>query len=123
MRAATTATAAHAGAHALAAIKAGTAALGEISNTGQSTPVLRAANLPARAWYEVFGIDNPTLPPGDVTPHAPHTTHPAVIRAAAARGEPWSIHFDEDPEEANFLHRKGALAAVHGPDGPRPGGV
>ena len=108
MRAGTAATAAHAGTNALAAIKAGTAALGEISNTGQSTPVLRAANLPARAWYEVFGIDDPSVPPGAVTPHAPHTTHPAVIRAAAATGEPWSIHFDEDPEESKFLHRKGA---------------
>lgn len=108
MRAGTAPSAAHAGAHAMAAIRAGTAALGEISNTGLSTPVLRAANLPGRAWLEVFGIDDPTVPDGEVTPHAPHTTHPAVIQAAAARGGPWSIHFDEDVEEAAFLHQKGA---------------
>lgn len=97
-----------AGAGAMAAVKAGTAAVGEISNTGLSSPVLSAAHVPARAWREVFGIDLVEVPDfPTLTPHAPHTTHPSIILAAARNGTPWSIHFDEDPEESAFLHGRG----------------
>jgi cytosine/adenosine deaminase-related metal-dependent hydrolase len=88
------------------AIRAGTAAVGEISNTGLSRGAIAAAKLPSRAWHEVFGVDCDTLPgdlTGPLTPHAPHSTHPNMIRAAVAQGGPWSIHFDEDPEEATWL--------------------
>ena len=101
--------AAQAGRGVFVAIRAGTAAVGEISNTGLSTRALVAAHLPARTFHEVFGIDvdaPPTLGadvPGRLTPHAPHSTNPSIIRAAAAMAGPWSIHFDEDPEEALFL--------------------
>ncbi len=88
-----------------AAIQAGTAAIGEITNNGWSTPAITAARLPARVFLEVFGIDvvEPPVVPGRLTPHAPHSTHPNVIGAAAAAPGPWSIHFDEDPAEALWL--------------------
>lgn len=98
--------AAQAGRGVFQAIKAGTAAVGEITNTGGSRGALAAAKLPARAWHEVFGIDVETMPAdvtGPMTPHAPHSTHPNLIRAAAAQPGPWSIHFDEDPEERRWL--------------------
>ena len=62
-----------------------------------------AARMPARIWHELFGIDVEAPDWPDLTPHAPHSTHPSVITAAAALGQPWSIHFDEDPEEARWL--------------------
>ncbi|MDP2312920.1 MAG: amidohydrolase family protein [Pseudomonadota bacterium] len=98
--------AAQAGRGVFQAIRAGTAALGEITNNGWSQGALTAARMPARVWHEVFGIDCVDVP-GDVsgrlTPHAPHSTHPNMIKAAAALPGPWSIHFDEDPEEAAWL--------------------
>jgi cytosine/adenosine deaminase-related metal-dependent hydrolase len=101
-----------AAANARAALAYGTAAVGDISNTGMAEPAARAAGLQGRFFREVLGIDL-TEPP-DVpllTPHAPHSTHPAIVRAAAARaaaeGRTWSVHFDEDPEEAAFLREGG----------------
>lgn len=106
MRATTAASAAQAGRGVYQAIRAGTAALADISNTGASLDAIAAARLPARRFHEVFGIDM-VAPPADLfgrlTPHAPHSTHPNILRAAAAMPGPWSIHFDEDPEEAAFL--------------------
>ncbi len=98
--------AAQAGKGVYQAIKAGTAALGEITNTGQSRGALVAARMPARVWHEVFGIDCDALPDdvtGRVTAHGPHSTHPNMVREAARQPGPWSIHFDEDPEEARWL--------------------
>jgi cytosine/adenosine deaminase-related metal-dependent hydrolase len=105
MRAGGPPTAAQAGKGVYAAIKAGTAAIGEITNTGMSAAALTAAHLPGQVWSEIFGIDveNPPTVPARLTPHAPHTTHPNVIRAAAALPGPWSIHFDEDEDERAFL--------------------
>ncbi|MFZ5476729.1 MAG: amidohydrolase family protein [Myxococcota bacterium] len=100
--------AAQAGRGVFQSIKAGTAAVGEITNGGLSAGALAAGKMPARVFHEVYGIDVEDPPKlAALTPHAPHTTHPNVIRAAAARGTPWSIHFDEDPEEAVFLRTGG----------------
>lgn len=104
--------AAQAGRGVYQAIKAGTAAVGEITNTGVSRGALAAAKMSARVWHEVFGVDVDTVPAdvtGPLTPHGPHSTHPAIVRAAVAQPGPWSIHFDEDPEEARWL-REGAGA-------------
>jgi cytosine/adenosine deaminase-related metal-dependent hydrolase len=97
--------AAQAGRGVYAAIKAGTAAVGEITNNGFSMPAIAAARMPARVFSEVFGIDVEVPPavPARLTPHAPHSTHPNIVRAAASLPGPWSIHFDEDPEEAEWL--------------------
>lgn len=114
LRAGAPPSAARAGAGLVAVIEAGAAAVGEITNTGLSLPAMRAAGLPGRAWHEVLGVDVPALPDtvAPPTPHGPHSTHPAVIRACAAGGGPWSMHFDEDPEEAAFLRGEGAWPAV-----------
>lgn len=98
--------AAQAGRGVYQAIRAGTAALGEITNNGLSAGAITAAKMPARVWHEVFGIDCIAVPvdvSARLTPHAPHSTHPNMIRASAALQGPWSIHFDEDPEEAAWL--------------------
>lgn len=92
----------------LQVIQGGAAAVGEVSNTGLSRPAITAARLAAVTWHEVLGIDADTLPPVErPTPHGPHSTSPALIRACAAPGAPWSIHFDEDPDEAAFLRGEG----------------
>lgn len=109
-RAGPPASAAQAGRGVYQAIKAGTAAVGEISNTGMSRGALAAARMPARVWHEVFGIDCDTVPAdvtGRLTAHAPHSTHPNMVREAAAQPGPWSIHFDEDPEESAWLRTGG----------------
>jgi cytosine/adenosine deaminase-related metal-dependent hydrolase len=109
MRAGPPASAGQAGKGVYAAIRAGTAAVGEITNNGWSIPAITAAALPARVFHEVFGIDVDVPPavPGRLTPHAVHSTHPNVIRAAAALPGPWSIHFDEDPADAEWLRTGG----------------
>lgn len=91
------------------AIRAGTAAVGEISNTDQSAAVLAAAKMPAVCFSEVIGIDveAPPARPHRLTPHAPYSTHPNLIGAAEALPGVWSIHFDEDPEERVFLQTGG----------------
>ena len=100
-----------AGAGTIAAIRAGTAGVGEISNTGLSAPVMASAHLAGRAFREHIGVDRPALP--DVptgersVPHGTHTCHPDLVQACAAQPGPWSVHFDEDPDEARFLRGEG----------------
>lgn len=88
---------------------AGARVVGEITNSEVSAPGIVAAGLLGRVFHESFGIDRAAAPPTShrSVPHAPHTTHPEVIRACAALPGPWSIHFDEDPEEAAFLRDEG----------------
>lgn len=108
LRAQTAPSAARASAAVLAAIHGGAAAVGEVSNTGLSRPAIAASGLAGRAWHEVLGIDVDALPAVEApTPHGPHSTSAALIRACAALGAPWSIHFDEDPDEAAFLRGEG----------------
>lgn len=97
---------------------AGTAVAGDISNTGLTGAVLADAGITGACFHERIGIDVPTHPrlPGTVpVAHAVYSTHPDWIQesyqAAAACGQPWSIHVDEDPFEAEFLRG----------DGPWPG--
>jgi len=111
VRAGPPASAARAGQSVYAAIRAGTAGVGEISNTGLSGPAGAAARLPGRYWREVLGIDVDTLPEGELAAHGPHTVHPTALQAIAARGGPWSVHFDEDPAEAAFLRGEGPWVA------------
>ena len=89
---------------------AGARGVGEITNTGFSATAISASGLVGRVFHESFGIDRAVVPETThrSVPHAPHTTHPAVIMRCAAMPGPWSIHFDEDPEEAKFLCDEGA---------------
>lgn len=115
MRAGPVPSAAQAGAGVFQSISAGVAGVGEITNSLASVAAIRAAGLQAQIWHEFFGIDVENVPetPGRLTAHAPHTTHPAIIRRAAALSGPWSIHFDEDPQEAVFLRTGGGEWPAH----------
>lgn len=95
--------------NARAARDAGTAAVLDITNTGVTPAAIAAAGMTGLVLQEFLGIDRPEHPLGALrpTPHTPHTTHPAFIQACGARPGPWSIHFDEDPEERRFLHGEG----------------
>ncbi len=83
----------------------GTAAVIDIGNLGVGGEAMHAAGLDGLAFTEVFGFDQPHLADGveHATPHAPYSTHADTIRCVAARGEPWSIHCDEDVAERAFL--------------------
>jgi cytosine/adenosine deaminase-related metal-dependent hydrolase len=108
------------------ALEAGTAAVGDISNTLASVRILAESPLHAIVFREVIGFDPPD--PSRVTsearaslsaqvvpdhvrlrlaPHAPYSVAPALIQALAAdasqRGEVTTIHLGESPEETEFL--------------------
>ncbi len=98
---------------------AGTAVVGDISNTGLTGGVLAQAGMTGACFHERIGIDVPAHPrlPGTVpVAHAVYSTHPDWIRAsyqaAADAREPWSIHVDEDPFEAEFLRGEGPWPGV-----------
>ena len=104
----------------------GTSAVGDISNTLATVPVLRAANMPAHVFHEVLGFNLPdppghvaaamqrvraaaVEPPGDVrvtvTAHAPYSVSPALFRCLAQEMTacPSSVHLGESPEETALL--------------------
>lgn len=95
----------HAMANARAVAATGTAAVIDIGNLGVGGEAMHAAGLDGLAFTEVFGFDEPHLANGVkcATPHAPYSTHSDTIRCVAGRGEPWSIHCDEDRAERAFL--------------------
>jgi cytosine/adenosine deaminase-related metal-dependent hydrolase len=96
-------------ANARAARAAGTRAVLDITNTAITPAAIAEAGMLGVVLHEHLGIDTPSHPPSGLrqTPHAPHTTHPAYIQVCAAEPGPWSIHFDEDPDEAAFLRGEG----------------
>ncbi|MBK8096455.1 MAG: amidohydrolase family protein [Planctomycetes bacterium] len=98
----------------------GTTAVGEIDGTGLSGPVLARRGLAGRCYQELFGfhlderaanalvrarhaVRSGALARG-LSPHAPHTTSPALLRAAARASRFLSIHCAETAEEQQFLH-------------------
>ncbi len=87
----------------------GTALVGDVTNTGASRHVLADGPVEGVVFHEVLGIDVLTAPDVDgLSPHAPHSTHPALVNAAAARAARhpdgrFSVHCDEDPDERAFL--------------------
>jgi cytosine/adenosine deaminase-related metal-dependent hydrolase len=114
-------------------IARGTVAVGDVGNRGFAVPVLAASELAGVAFLEVYGlrasqaqelVDEATARIERIadldevrrasdrlrvvlTPHAPHTTSPALLTAVAARaaaaGAPLSIHLAESPAEGAFL--------------------
>ena len=97
----------------------GTTAVGEIDSTGQSPSVLRRVPVAGRCFQELTGFDlqgrqarslvgqrrqsgTPRCPSG-LSPHAPYSVSPALMRAALAKGQPLSIHAAEVPQEQQFL--------------------
>jgi aminodeoxyfutalosine deaminase len=110
---------------------AGTALVGDISNTLASVAPLEASALAGVVFYELIrflgaGADEfverasrelDALPPSprirrNVAAHAPYSVAPAVfhaIRRAAERraAVPWSVHLSESPEEVQFVETGG----------------
>jgi cytosine/adenosine deaminase-related metal-dependent hydrolase len=96
----------------------GTIAVGEIDSSGQSPDVLRRFPLDGRCYRELLGFDiGPArarnlvrqqvrgtrwCPPG-LSPHAPYSTSPELLRAARASGRALTVHVAESEEEPRFL--------------------
>lgn len=123
-----------------AAVAAGTAAVGDVSNDLACVPALAAAGLRGIVFHELLGsrdarsgdalldaendrrasVAQQDWPDGVgyvPAPHAPYSADPALLRrifmAAAAAGGPSSIHVAEDPDELALLrHGAGAWAPV-----------
>lgn len=108
------------------ALEAGTAAVGDISNTLASVGVLAEGPLHAVVFRELIGfnpadpaaivaaaradLDGRARPPHvrlRLAPHAPYSVSAAMIQAiaadAASRGEVTSIHLGESPNESELL--------------------
>jgi cytosine/adenosine deaminase-related metal-dependent hydrolase len=102
----------------------GTALVGDVTNSLAACDALRASNLAAAIFYELIGfspsdadavvraaLDRLTALRADnrlratVAPHAPYSVSPDLFRAiaAAADGNPLSVHLGESPEEVRFL--------------------
>lgn len=113
--------AAVAAANAAQAIRLGTAFLVDHGNTGAAADAARDAGLAGLFLREILGVarrDLSDLPPDlRCTPHAPYSCHPDLIRACADRAarldHRWSLHFDEDPAEAEFLLRRAGPWAAY----------
>jgi len=105
----------------------GTALIGDISNTGESLPLLEAAALEYQLFLECLGFDlldlnsledafpffatsqagaNPHI---SAAAHAPYSVSPALFRAVrewnGARQRPQSVHLGESSVESDFLLR------------------
>jgi cytosine/adenosine deaminase-related metal-dependent hydrolase len=109
---------------------AGTALVGDITNTFAAYEPLAASAMSGAVFRELLGFSVPdaealvaaaradaeALPPStrlriSIVPHAPYSVSPALLRAiAAAAGDaPVSIHLGESAEEVEFL-REGSGA-------------
>ncbi len=107
-------------------LRAGTVAVGDVSNTLASIDALGGVPILARVFHEVFGLRRDTAEtmlgmakqrraereplPANVTctlaPHTPYTLHPDYLRLLAREGAanaPTSLHLAEHPAERAFL--------------------
>jgi len=114
-------------------VRRGTVAIGDVSNETWVVPLLARSELSGVAFHEIYGFndddaehllealtarltavaeDGEVARAGDrwrivATPHAPHTTSAALIRALATRagaeGGPLSIHVAESEAETDLL--------------------
>lgn len=98
----------------------GTTAIGEIDGTGHSAAALLRAGLAGRWYQELIGFHLDEIAAAasvraclrvragglarGLSPHAPHTASPALLRAAARGQRFLSIHCAETAEEQQFLH-------------------
>lgn len=108
-------------------LRSGTTAIGEIDSTGDTLAALRSLPLTGRCYRELTGFhlqprearalvrksyvrDGGSMLPG-LSPHAPYSVSPDLMRAAAARTRNLAIHCAELPEEQQFLRTgQGAFA-------------
>lgn len=100
-------------------LRSGTTAIGEIDSTGQATAALRRLPMAGRCYRELTGFHlqqrearalvRERFPSGvssmlpGLSPHAPYSVSPDLMRAAAARTRNLAIHCAELPEEQQFL--------------------
>lgn len=101
-------------------LQSGATAIGEIDSTGETAAALRTLPMAGRCYRELTGFHlmqkesrrlvrermppaNTSMLPG-LSPHAPYSVSPALMRAAAARTRNLAIHCAEVPEEQQFLH-------------------
>jgi cytosine/adenosine deaminase-related metal-dependent hydrolase len=126
-------------------LAAGTAAIGEVSNTLAAVEPLASAPLLGRVFHEVYGIRRDTgeamLVLADQrkaelagwpcnlsyapAPHTPYTLHPEVLQELVARaralGRRTSLHLCEHPAERAFLaHGGGPFAEFLAARGATP---
>ncbi len=97
----------------------GVTAVGEVDSTGMSPALLRALPLAGRCYQELLGFDlgqteaqellqqrqrpaTDFCSPG-LSPHAPYSISPALLRAATASGAALTMHVAESQEEQRFL--------------------
>jgi cytosine/adenosine deaminase-related metal-dependent hydrolase len=108
---------------------AGTALVGDVTNTLATASALSASGMSAVIFYELIGFNaaEPERIAADamrraanverasvrvtLAPHAPYSVSPALFRAIArevgARGRVTSVHVGESPEEMAFLRDAG----------------
>jgi cytosine/adenosine deaminase-related metal-dependent hydrolase len=134
-------------------LREGVAGMGDIANTDHTVALKRASPLRWHTFVEVFGVTAEGADRGlarglpvleahraagltaELSPHAPYSVHPALLRALAERAEGrlMSIHLQESPAEeawfregggpfAGFFDAMGLAAEAPGP-GPGPAGV
>jgi cytosine/adenosine deaminase-related metal-dependent hydrolase len=126
-------------------LDAGTAAVGEVSNTLAAVDSLARAPLLGCVFHEIYGLRRESgeamfslaeqrrrelrVWPGNLdyapAPHTPYTLHPDVLRQVVARaralGERTSLHLCEHPAERAFLaHGGGPFAAFLATRGATP---
>ena len=126
-------------------LHSGTTAVGEIDSTGVCSAVLKTLPMAGRCYRELTGFHlrmaearalvrdcypqaTYSMLPG-LSPHAPYSVSPDLLRAARARTRHLAIHCAELPEEQQFLRTgKGPFAELlqrlgRLPDGFRAPGV
>ena len=126
-------------------LAAGTAAIGEVSNTLAAVAPLASAPLLGCVFHEVFGLRRDTAEamlvladqrkaeladwPGNLSyapaPHTPYTLHPTLLQELVARaralGRRTSLHLCEHPAERAFLaHGGGPFAEFLAARGATP---
>ena len=135
-----------------AALAAGTALFGDVSNTLVTVPLLREAGAPAHVFHELTGFteEDPESRVREararadagaggavrisVAPHAPYSVSAGLFRCIRAdvdahREAVFTVHLGETPEEVEFLrHGSGGIRRVleelgRWPSGWQPPGV
>ncbi len=97
----------------------GVAAVGDISNSGDSFDVKRHSSIQYRTFVEHFGIARNTTehlqpllcePNTSLTPHSTYSVSEKAMREIALSGDaPLSIHFMETQSEAELFEGRGAM--------------
>ncbi len=121
-----------------AAIATGTLAFGDIDGTGATAEAMLVAGVAGRAYREVLGLavdetraealvgearGGRAVEVDGLSPHAPYSVSPALLRAAVRSNARLAIHLAETEEEVRFLRDgTGPLASLLADLGVLPDG-